>query len=148
MLNLRSVISPISIYKKTTTFWNEICIYVSFIVYVTSTHKHTPSFCVFVNFRINLQTYSSLSVSHIHPLKLKQSNACLILHWGNEGDCLHAPGHCFGSPWKSPVEIYNFLIGCPLHRIKCPGALALIKRNQWYTIPFKVEKRRTWKMAP
>ena len=30
-------------------------------------------------------------------------------------------------PWNAPVEIYNFLIGCPLPRRKCLGALALSK---------------------
>ena len=29
------------------------------------------------------------------------------------------PGHCLGAPWNAPVEIYNFLIGCPLPRRKC-----------------------------
>ena len=35
----------------------------------------------------------------------------LILHGGNKGDCLYVPGHCLGA-----LEIYNFLIGCPLPR--------------------------------
>ena len=52
------------------------------------------------------------------------SNAGLILHGGNGGDCLLPLPWC---PWNAPVEICNFLIGCPLPRRKCHGALALSK---------------------
>ena len=30
-------------------------------------------------------------------------------------------------PWNAPVEIYNFIVGCPLPRRECLGALALSK---------------------
>ena len=33
------------------------------------------------------------------------------------------PGHCLGA--LDPVENYNLLVGCPLPRRKCLGALAL-----------------------
>ena len=45
-----------------------------------------------------------------------------VLHRGNKGDCLHAPGHCIGA-----LEVYIFLIRFPLPRRKCLGALALSK---------------------
>ena len=56
---------------------------------------------------------------------LTSSWAGLILHGGNEGDCplviALVPLKCY------TVKIYNFLIGCPLPRRKCLGALALSK---------------------
>ena len=51
----------------------------------------------------------------------------LILHGGNGGDCLRCPLPLPWCPWNAPVEIYNFLIGCPLPKRKCLGALALSK---------------------
>ena len=48
----------------------------------------------------------------------------LILHGGNEGDCLHVPWSLPWCPWNAPVEIYNVLKGCPLLRWKCLGACA------------------------
>ena len=51
----------------------------------------------------------------------------LILHGGNEGDCLRCPMSLPWCPRNAPVEIYNFLIGCPLPKKKCLGALALSK---------------------
>ena len=53
----------------------------------------------------------------------------LILHGGNGSDCLRCPLSLPWCPWSAPVEIYNFLIGCPLPpRRKCLGALALSKK--------------------
>ena len=51
----------------------------------------------------------------------------LILHGGNGGDCLRCPLSLPWCPWNAPVEIYNFLIGCPLPKRNCLGALALSK---------------------
>ena len=51
----------------------------------------------------------------------------LILHEGNEGDCLYAPWLLIWCSWNAPVQICNFIIGCPLPRRKCLGALALSK---------------------
>ena len=56
--------------------------------------------------------------------------AGLILHGGNggnEGDCLRVPWSLPWCPWNAPVQICNFIIGCPLPRRKCLGALALSK---------------------
>ena len=47
----------------------------------------------------------------------------LILHGGNRGDCLRCPLPLPWCTWNAPVEIYNFLIGYPLARRKCIGAL-------------------------
>ena len=57
---------------------------------------------------------------HLHHLR-----SVLMLHGGNEGhgsnegDCLHGPWSLPWCPWNAPVEIYKFLIGCPLPRRKC-----------------------------
>ena len=36
-------------------------------------------------------------------------------------------------PWNAPVETYSFLIGCPLPRRKCLGALASLKTKHTCT---------------
>ena len=46
---------------------------------------------------------------------------------GNGGDCLHALWSLPWCPWNAPVEVNNLLIGCPLLKKKCHGALALSK---------------------
>ena len=51
-------------------------------------------------------------------------NTGLILHGG---DCLRCPLVIALVPLKCSVEIYNFLIGCPLPKRKCLGALVLSK---------------------
>ena len=51
----------------------------------------------------------------------------LILHGGNECDCLRCPLPLPWCPRNATVEIYNFLIGCLLPKRKCLGALALSK---------------------
>ena len=51
----------------------------------------------------------------------------LILHGGNLGDCLRVTWSLPWCPWNAPVEICNFITGCPLPRRKCLGALALSK---------------------
>ena len=55
-------------------------------------------------------------------------NTGLVLHRGNEGDCLRTPWSLPWCPLIAPVEIYHFLIGCPLPRGKCISALALSKK--------------------
>ena len=63
-------------------------------------------------------------------LKANHTTAGLILHGGNKGDCLHAPGQCLGALemlWT--VEIYIFLNESPLPRRKCLGALAFSKTS-------------------
>ena len=49
----------------------------------------------------------------------------LIRHIGIECNCLHATWSLPWCPWNASVKIYNFLLGCPLPRRKCLGALAL-----------------------
>ena len=44
-----------------------------------------------------------------------------------KGNCRHAPDHCLGALKMLQSKIYNFLIGCPLPRRLCIGALALSK---------------------
>ena len=44
-----------------------------------------------------------------------------------EGDCLHAPLSLPWCPWNAPVEYCNFLVECPLPRIKWLDDLALSK---------------------
>ena len=51
----------------------------------------------------------------------------LILYGGNKVNFLRAPCSLPWCPWNAPVEIYNFLIGCPLPRSECLGTLALSK---------------------
>ena len=51
----------------------------------------------------------------------------LILHGGNIGNCLHAPWSLPWRPWNAPIELYDFLKGCPLPMRKCLGAIVLSK---------------------
>ena len=44
------------------------------------------------------------------------SRPSLILHRGNGGDCVCCTLPLPWCPWNAPVEIYNFLIGCPCQR--------------------------------
>ena len=37
------------------------------------------------------------------------------------------PGHCLGALETLQLNFYNFLVGCPLPRRKCQGAIALSK---------------------
>ena len=54
----------------------------------------------------------------------------LTFHGGNKGDCLHVPWLILPRcPWNAPVEIYNFIIGCPSPMRKCLGVLALSKKR-------------------
>ena len=48
------------------------------------------------------------------------------------------PGRCLCCPWNATVEMNNFLIGCPLPRRKCLGALALSKTKHTYLFWFAV----------
>ena len=88
--------------------WNiNICIKLNFFFcFFVITHSHAwivkwpITAC-----RMVLWTWSG--VLHIH-------HAGLILHGGNEGDCLRCPLSLPWCPWNAPVGIYNFLIGCPL----------------------------------
>ena len=80
------------------------------------------------------------------PSCIANLGAGLILHRGNEGDCLRCPWPLPWCPWNAPVEIYNFLIGCPLPKEKmlwCPclfqkgsiqacGCDPLIHSSQWF----------------
>ena len=45
------------------------------------------------------QIYRATCPSHMFFIELRfvQSLTSLILQGGNEGDCLHAPGHCLGA---------------------------------------------------
>ena len=75
---------------------------------------------------------------------LSSSLSGLILHGGNGDDCLRAPWSLPWCPWNAPVEIYNTLLGCPLHTKKklpwCPCPF----KNDWVTIPvcFVFERAR------
>ena len=57
-------------------------------------------------------------------------NAGLILHDGNEGDCLRVPWSLPWCPWNAlQYKFAKLIIGCPLPRRKCLGAFALSKTN-------------------
>ena len=60
---------------------------------------------------------------NLHDLKIMMAG--LILHGGNEGDCHRVPWSLPWCLWNASVQIYNFIIGFPLPRRKCLGALAL-----------------------
>ena len=64
----------------------------------------------------------------------------LILHGGNEGDCLRVPWSLPWCPWIAPVQICNFIIGCSLPRSKCLGALALSKTKHTALVLFTFAK--------
>ena len=54
------------------------------------------------------------------------------------------PGHCLGA-LEMPVEIYNFLIGCPLQRRKCLGVLFLSKMKHTGPTAFiQTRERCVW----
>ena len=70
-----------------------------------------------------------VKIQHVQKsITTKHQLRFLILHGGNEGNCLHAP---WSMPWglEKQVEIYNFLIGCPLPRRQCVGALSKTKHT-------------------
>ena len=60
-------------------------------------------------------------------LKSRRQSAGLILPGGNKGDCLHAPLSLPWCPWNATEELKHFLLGYPLPRKNCLGALALSK---------------------
>ena len=45
--------------------------------------------------------------------------------------CLHVPWSLPLCPWNATVKIYNFLIGCPLPRRNCLGALSFFKSKTY-----------------
>ena len=66
---------------------------------------------------------SVASTEHVkyYIIKIAFSNTSgLILHRGNEGDCLCCPCSLPWCPWNALVEMYNFII-------ECLGVLALLK---------------------
>ena len=73
---------------------------------------------------VGWRTFSSRSHPSIVPVR-PSPHPGLILHGGNEGDCLRVPWSLPWCPWNAPVQICNFIIGCPLPRRNCLGALAL-----------------------
>ena len=66
------------------------------------------------------------------PMALKAKYTIRFLfHGSNKCDCRHAPWSLPWCPWNAPLEIYNFLLGCPLPRRKCLGTLALSKNKAY-----------------
>ena len=69
-------------------------------------------------------------IKAIYLYMLVGQKSGLILQGGNGGDCLHAPWSLPWCLWNAPVEVDNFLIGCPSPRRKCLDAPALSKLNR------------------
>ena len=83
--------------------------------------------------RLGSALEKDLSLRNLEPVRNRQKkftiirSAGLILHGGNEGDCLRVPWSLPWCPRNDPVQICNFIKGCPLPRKKCLGVLAFSK---------------------
>ena len=84
---------------------------------------------------VHLSFYSvkamSNSWSNLSMHDFTSYTGLVILHEGNQGDCLHAPWPVPWCTWNALVGTYNCFLGCPLPRRKCLGALALSKKNPY-----------------
>ena len=64
----------------------------------------------------------------------------LILHGGNEGDCLHAPWSLPWCTWYAPVQVYNFLMAwcpCPFKNEANTYRRLLVENKQAWTTTIK-----------
>ena len=82
--------------------------------------------------RFNIQYFPA---GFMWGLLLNFETSDLILHGGNEGDCLHAPCSLPWCPRNAPVQIYKSLIGCRFPGRYCLGALALSKTKHTHLRP-------------
>ena len=103
----------------------DICTYLTWKMVILRMLKTWDFFCTRSRFcSLNVQLNLHNDSQTLTPV--------LILHGGNGGDCLHAH---LSLPW-CPC-IYNILIGSPLPRRKCLGALAHSKTKHRAYIPIE-----------
>ena len=98
-----------------------------------------PRMIIFVGFECKPPGEHLYFKCHLH--------AGLLLHGANEGDYLRCPWPLPWCPSNAPVEIYNFLTGCPLPKRTCFGALVLLKTKHTGLL-YAVHTLKTTSFAP